>query len=113
MTRAALAAVLGFAALTAAPAAQTSEFERYWPQWRGPYARGVSNTANPPLKWSETQNIAWKVEIPGRGSSSPVVWGDRLFVTSAVPAGVAGPAQHEPRGGLQSRGLHRFVVMAL
>jgi outer membrane protein assembly factor BamB len=113
MTRTALAAVLGFAALTAAPAAQTSEFERYWPQWRGPYAKGVSNTANPPLKWSETQNIAWKVEIPGRGSSSPVVWGDRLFVTSAVPAGVTGPAQHEPRGGLQSRGMHRFVVMAL
>ena len=52
-------------------------------------------------------------EIPGRGSSSPVVWGDRLFVTTAVPVGVAGDAQHAPRGGLQPRGVHRFVVMAI
>ena len=46
-------------------------------------------TANPPLEWSETKNVRWKVEIPGRGSSSPVVWGDRVFVLTAVPVGVA------------------------
>ena len=66
--------------------------ERFWPQWRGPYATGVSRHANPPTEWSETKNIRWKVEIPGRGSSSPVIWGDRLFVLSAVPIGVAGAA---------------------
>ncbi len=93
--------------------AQSSDAERYWAQWRGPYAKGVSNTANPPTTWSETQNILWKVEIPGRGSSSPVVWGNHLFVTSAVPVGVIGDAQHQPRGGVQQRGMHRFVVMAL
>lgn len=86
---------------------------QYWPQWRGPQATGVSSTANPPLEWSETRNIRWKVEIPGRGSSSPVVWGDRVFVTTAVPSGVTGDAQHAARGAMGSRGVHRFVVMAL
>ena len=65
-----------------------SPADRFWPQWRGPYATGVSKTATPPLEWSETKNIRWKVEIPGRGSASPVVWGDRVFVLTAVPAGV-------------------------
>jgi len=89
-----------------------SPAERYWPQWRGPQANGISTTAKPPLEWSETKNVRWKVPIPGRGSSSPIVWGDKVFVTSAVPVGVAGDAQHAPRGGLTPRGLHRFVVLA-
>ena len=92
---------------------QAADAERYWPQWRGPHFKGVSTTANPPITWSETKNIAWKAPLPGRGNSTPVVWGDRLFVTSAVPAGVTGEAQHTPRGGLPQRGMHRFVVMAL
>ena len=87
--------------------------ERFWPQWRGPHATGVSKHANPPTEWSETKNIRWKVEIPGRGSSSPVIWGDRLYVLSAVPSGVAGAAAHQPRGGLPARDVHRFVVLAV
>ncbi len=93
--------------------AQTPEAERYWPQWRGPSANGLSRTADPPVEWSETRNIKWKVEIPGRGHSTPVVWGDLLFVTTAVPVGVEGDAQHAPRGSLPGKGVHRFVVMAL
>lgn len=108
-----LMASIGIVLDGAWPSAQQSEAERFWPHWRGPYANGLSRTANPPLEWSEAKNIRWKVEIPGRGSSSPVIWGDRLFVTTAVPAGVTGAAQHAPRGGLQSRGVHRFLVMAL
>jgi outer membrane protein assembly factor BamB len=87
--------------------------DRFWPQWRGPLANGISRTADPPLEWSETKNIRWKVEIPGRGASTPVIWGDRIFVTTAVPVGVGGDAQHAPRGGLPQRGVHQFVVMAL
>ena len=86
---------------------------RFWPQWRGPHATGVSRTADPPVEWSETNNIRWKVEIPGRGSGSPVVWGDSLFLVSAVPIGVEGPASHQPRGTIEPRGVHRFVVMAI
>ena len=87
--------------------------ERYWPQWRGPYATGVSMKASPPTEWSETKNIRWKTEIPGRGSASPVVWGDRLFVLTAVPVGVSGEASHGPRGGLKARDVHRFMVLAI
>jgi outer membrane protein assembly factor BamB len=87
--------------------------ERFWPQWRGPDATGVSKTANPPTEWSETQNIRWKVEIPGRGSASPVVWSDRLFVLSAVPIGLDGSAAHAPRGGARPRDRYRFVVLAI
>ena len=99
--------------LAGIPRAQFSEADRYWPQWRGPHGSGVSRSANPPIEWSEAKNIRWKVEVPGRGSSSPVVWGDRVFVTTAVPLGVEGDAQHAPRGGLPQRGVHRFVVLAL
>lgn len=92
--------------------AQTeSSAARFWGQWRGPEATGVSRTADPPVEWSETKNIRWKVEIPGRGSGSPVVWGDRVYLTTAVPVGINGEAQHAPRGG-QALIPHRFVVMA-
>jgi outer membrane protein assembly factor BamB len=101
-------------ALASSPHAQDApSAARNWAQWRGPNATGASPTANPPLEWSETKNVRWKVEIPGRGSSSPVVWGDRLFVLTAVPVGVAGDAQHAPRGSLTPRGVHRFVVLAI
>src|SRR5262249_9027054 len=69
--------------------------------------------AVPPLEWSETRNIRWKVEIPGRGSASPVVWGGHLFILSAVPIGVTGPAAHEPRGGVRPRDRYRFIVLAI
>jgi outer membrane protein assembly factor BamB len=111
--------------LTAFPAAQNREpapsqsarqdadYHRYWPMWRGPHGIGTSTTANPPIEWSETRNVRWKVEIPGRGHSSPIVWGDRVYVTTAVPVGVTGDAQHAPRGSVPQRGVHQFVVMAL
>ena len=97
----------------ATPVAQGADTHRHWHQWRGPLANGVATTANPPLEWSETRNVRWKTEIPGRGSSSPIVWGDRIYLTSAVPVGVTGDAQHSPRGGQAQRGVHRFVVLAI
>jgi outer membrane protein assembly factor BamB len=98
---------------SATPAAHDSPADRYWPQWRGPHADGTSPTADPPIEWSDTKNVRWKVEVPGRGHSSPIVWGDRVFVTTAVPVNVSGDAQHAPRGGLQPRGGHQFKVIAL
>ena len=94
-------------------AAQEEAAAQFWGQWRGPDVTGVSRTATPPVEWSETENIRWKVEIPGRGVGSPVVWGDRVFVTSAVPIGVDADAGHQPRGGMTPRGAHRFMVMAV
>jgi outer membrane protein assembly factor BamB len=99
--------------LMLAQAAPATTAEKYWPQWRGPYATGVSKTADPPIEWSETKNVKWKVEIPGRGSASPIVWGDRVFVLTAVPAGASGAEAHAPQGGRKPRQTHKFVVMAL
>jgi outer membrane protein assembly factor BamB len=118
MTRASLhAAILAAGAagalITSLRAAADPTAEKFWPQWRGPYATGVSKTADPPVEWSETKNIRWKVEIPGRGSSSPVIWEDRVFVLSAIPAGTSGAASHKPMGGVQPRSVHQFVVLAL
>jgi outer membrane protein assembly factor BamB len=96
-----------------AAAAPDPAAERFWPQWRGPYATGVSRHADPPVEWSETKNIRWKIELPGRGSSSPIVWADRVFLLSAVPIGVTGAAAHAPRGGLPTRDRHRYVVLAI
>lgn len=70
-----------------AASAPGAEAERYWPQWRGPHMTGVAPHASPPVEWSETKNVKWKVEIPGKGSATPVVWGDRIFVLTAVPTG--------------------------
>jgi outer membrane protein assembly factor BamB len=106
------ASSLLLAASTIAVQAQVSD-TRNWAQWRGPDMTGVSRTAKPPLEWSETKNIKWKVEIPGRGSSSPVVYGDRIYLLTAIPVGVDGTAQHEPRGGLPKRGVHQYKVLAI
>jgi outer membrane protein assembly factor BamB len=94
-------------------AAKDPAADRYWAQWRGPDATGVARHANPPVEWSETKNIRWKTEIPGRGSSSPIVWGDRVFLLTAVPVGVDGTAAHAPRGGMPQRGKHRYLVLAI
>lgn len=61
--------------------------QEYWPQFRGPDARGVASDSNLPDHWSATENIAWKTDVPGRGWSSPIVWGDRVFLTTAVNSG--------------------------
>jgi len=108
-----LVAGMGILAAVIRPAAQAPVADRFWPQWRGPHANGISRQANPPLDWSETKNVRWKVEIPGRGSASPIVWNDRLFLLTAVPVGTMGDDQHTPRGALRPRGVHRFVVLAI
>ena len=107
-----LAVAAGLAFLRPTLVAQKAGDE-FWPQWRGPQMSGVSASATPPASWSESKNVRWKIEIPGRGSASPVVWGDRVYLLTAIPVagGVADP--HAPRGGLPERGLHRFVVMAI
>jgi outer membrane protein assembly factor BamB len=53
----------------------------HWPNWRGPNSDGVASGKNYPVKWSGTENIRWKVALPGKGSSTPVVWGEQIFLT--------------------------------
>src|SRR6202140_442463 len=67
-----------------------------WPQFRGSESSGVVEDARLPDTWSSTQNVAWKTDIPGTGWSSPVVWGDRIFLTSVISA----DKQETPKKGL-------------
>jgi outer membrane protein assembly factor BamB len=72
-----------------------------WPWWRGPDFNGVAR-GDAPLTWSDQDHIAWKVPVPGKGHSSPVIWGDRLFLTTAVPTGntpAAAPVDPAPGAG--------------
>ena len=86
-----------------------------WPQFRGPGARGVADHPNLPDRWGTNQNVAWQVEVPGRGWSSPIVWGDRVFLTTVVSDGATEP----PKKGLYfggerkevSRAEHRWLVL--
>ena len=55
-----------------------------WPNWRGPDQNGVATGSGFPTEWSETKNVAWKIELPGKGSSTPVVWGEQIFLTSGA-----------------------------
>ncbi|MFZ4985267.1 MAG: PQQ-binding-like beta-propeller repeat protein [Blastocatellia bacterium] len=89
----------------------------HWPQFRGPGATGVVEDPRLPDTWSATENIAWKTPVPGLGWSSPIVWGDRIFLTSVVKQG----STEAPRKGLYfggerydlSKEDHRWMVYAL
>ncbi len=91
------------------PGAST-EPERFWPQWRGPHATGVAPFGDPPVEWSEDRNVKWKVAIPGKGSSSPIVWGDRVFVTTAVSTGKKAVP---PKKGSQTARGRRFHMRGI
>jgi len=79
--RPAIGALVWMAGLLAAAPAAAGE---HWPQFRGPAASGTSDAVGLPDAWSATENVVWRTKIPGRAWSSPIVWGDRVFVTSVV-----------------------------
>lgn len=76
-------------ALIAACAAISPCFAENWPGFRGPTGQGISQEKNLPLTWSTDENLAWRVDVPGIGWSSPIIWEDRVFVTSASPDGTS------------------------
>src|SRR5687768_4927226 len=57
-----------------------------WPQWRGPRHDGTSMETKLPVKWSKTENVVWRVPLPGPAASTPAIWGDRIFLTSTAGA---------------------------
>jgi outer membrane protein assembly factor BamB len=75
-----------------------------WPQWRGPLGTGEAPQGSPPIKWSETENIKWKVKLPGSGTSTPIVWGDKIFIQTAIATGkkVEPAAQKEAAAGKEN-----------
>jgi outer membrane protein assembly factor BamB len=88
-----------------------------WPQWRGPLANGVAPNANPPVEWSEKKNIRWKAALPGQGHSSPIVFGDRVYVMAAAPVGEAQKPVHDSAPGVHDSvpvtHTNQYMVLAL
>jgi len=87
-----------------------------WAQWRGPLGTGEAPSALPPIEWSEIKNVRWKTALPGKGHSTPIVWGDQIFVTTAIPSGEAvqprfvRPGAHD---NLEVTKNHEFAVLAV
>ncbi len=81
------ASIPAIAVLLTIPVFHVSLSAADWPQWRGPANAGASPETSLPLKWSDTENVVWKTRLRGVGVSSPIVWGNRLFVTSQLGAG--------------------------
>ena len=79
-----IACIFTFVSMIGFAQAAEPNGDKYWPQWRGPNANGVAPLGKPPLEWSDTKNVRWKVAIPGRGDASPIVWGDRVYVQTAI-----------------------------
>jgi len=68
-----------------APSSTAGATAQAWPTWRGPLGTGEAPAAKPPIEWSDTRNIRWKVPVAGTGKSSPIVWRDTVYLTTAVP----------------------------
>ena len=91
-----------------------------WHQWRGPGANGVATNANPPTTWSEDENLQWKVDVDGLGNSTPIVWGDKLFLLTAVDTNRTDPKltppdeqPKRPFGIKYPNTFHQYVVLCL
>lgn len=103
--------------LLLAPALFAATDPAAWSKWRGPFETGVAKGSAPTV-WTESKNVTWKAHIPGRGHSSPVIWGDLIFVTTAVPVADPAAATAASSGGRGAGGgfaagvEHKFMVMA-
>jgi outer membrane protein assembly factor BamB len=110
-----LIAVLSFNSVALAEDG-TSDQPLHWPQWRGPQANGVAKNSNPPIHWSPTKNIKWKIPIPGQGSATPIVWKEQIFVVTAIETDrvAATPPQADERAKTQPpAAYYQFVVLCV
>jgi outer membrane protein assembly factor BamB len=116
--------LLGFAIVLVGVSARaaddfSSRSRANWHQWRGPLSSGVAPEANPPLEWDESKNVKWKVSIPGESTATPIVWGDKVFVATAVETDKTvelAEGEAEPTGRFKiSKPSHyfQFVVICL
>ena len=124
---------LAFTVLLTLPALLARGDSNSWPTWRGTSGAGLAPGAKPPVKWSEDQNVKWKVKIPGEGYSTPIIWKDRIYLLSAIetkedaPQSAPVAPREEPsaapaRGGRKGGGFgggpaptkpYEFVILAL
>jgi len=91
-----------------------------WTQWRGPFETGVAPAGNPPVEWSETQNIKWKSEIPGIGHATPIIWKDQMVLLSAIQTDQRAQLEEAGDGGgadwmnpKSTDFIHKFAVISV
>lgn len=116
-----LAAALVFFAGTCMAQHGSPGYEDNWPQWRGPDANGMASAGDPPVEWSEDKNVKWKLDVPGKGHATPVIWGDQLILLSAVPTDkqveIKDSLSDDPRyswmSPTSSNYLHEFSVISV
>ena len=79
-----IAFIIGLISCAAPAVEPSSRSDGNWPRWRGPLDTGVAPGSNPPIEWSESENIRWKAPIPGQGHAAPIIWNDRVYIMTAV-----------------------------
>lgn len=104
--------------LTRLQAQDKSAFTNNWPEWRGLYNSGATSGGNTPVEFSETKNIKWKTEIPGKGHATPIVWGNQIIVQTAVatdkkPEKTGTVAAPNPMAASQTEFIHQFKVISI
>jgi outer membrane protein assembly factor BamB len=97
--------------------------QKNWAQWRGPWATGIAYDANPPLEWSEEKNINWKIEVPGKGHATPIIWENQIFLSTAIPTDITvkieQPKEGESRSGrrgpqgVKTDKIHEFSLLSV
>src|SRR5437879_246421 len=92
---------LALLALSSGAFAQSQE---NWPQWRGPSGNGVSGAKNLPATWSAKENVVWKATLPSWSAGTPILWGDRIFVTSPTAPDAGKPPAAQAQAGPPNRG---------
>jgi outer membrane protein assembly factor BamB len=121
--RESISIVLFFMLAASAARAADPAVDTRWAGWRGPGGQGVATGTGLPTEWSESKNVAWKTPIPGKGHSSPVIWGDLVFLTTAIEGEVvpgAKAVQHLDEGkefihpdAVGADRTHKFEVLAI
>ncbi|MHC4595600.1 MAG: outer membrane protein assembly factor BamB family protein, partial [Planctomycetota bacterium] len=104
--------VMLFAGVGWAEANSTKTLDN-WPAWRGPCANGVAPHADPPVQWSTSENIKWKLDLPGQSNATPIIWADRVFVVTAAETErivdqLSAPTMEPPGGYRTKRPRHYY-----
>src|SRR5205085_249544 len=99
--------------------ANGGETSSNWPHWRGPHANGDAGKADPPLTWDAKTNIKWKAPLPGRGSATPIIWGDQVFIVTSIKTDRVADPKNLPKVDPQFKTkttppnhYYQFVVLA-
>jgi outer membrane protein assembly factor BamB len=96
---------------------KVADFTTNWPEWRGLYNTGSVIGGNTPVEFGETKNVKWKIEIPGRGNATPIIWGNQIIVQTAVPTDKkvekTDASAANPMSPTQTEFIHQFKVISV